>query len=113
VAALIHSHPAGRAEDQNQAEQDADNAHGLTQMSATDLYEFRSGLPHVHQASFIVALPQEPEENVVLVPYGYRQLGYVSAESGFWVIDDDYVSEPLHVDDEGAEDSSHVKEQVR
>ncbi len=113
VAALIHSHPAGKLEDEDQVEQDADGTHGLTQMSATDLYELRSGLSHVHQASFIVALPRDPEENVVLVPYGYRQVGYVSAESGFWVIDDDYSSEPLHVDDEGAEDSSYLKEQVR
>lgn len=120
VAALIHSHPSIGAEEADEVTCPNGNGgrlQGATGISPIDLYELRTGLPHLHQASFIVGLPADPAENAVVTPYGYNSFGSVSAEAGFWTIDDaagDSSGDALHIVHEG-EDSSEiqVKERVQ
>jgi len=86
TAAIIHSHPALRPDEDEEEPPVSDGPiWGTLTMSPTDLFELRRSLPHVHQASLIVALPDRPGERVRIATYGYSIRGGVSLEKGFFI----------------------------
>jgi len=88
LAALIHSHPYQKPEDDKAAEEPEEaEARGPVCASPTDLTQLRRALCHVHQASFVASLPRQPGKPLVLVPYGYNAQGEIQSEPGFWVAD--------------------------